>query len=115
MKTEHKNISTEVRDESFTKVMDNGTVESQEDRALKLMYGENLTNHQLSKKLNIPITSATRVVCGMRDKEYLFNLEKVFNKKTDAQNTVFALTVLGKKRGQNLLWQDFYDGKMGSV
>ena len=99
-------ISTEVKTDSFIKVLDNGTVDNQENRALKLMYGTNTTNHRLAKQLNIPITSATRTTNGMKKKEYLFELGKIWNKETEAHNTVFALTTLGKKRGQNLLWQE---------
>ena len=112
---ELQDISKEVRDDSFIKVMDNGTISTQEDRALMLMYGENVTNHQLSRKLNIPITSATRVTHGMchEDKLYAFSVEKVFNEDTKTQNTVYGLTTLGKKRGYNLLWQSFQSKKVG--
>lgn len=115
-KTFGSELSTEVRDDSFIKVLDNGTVDNQENKVLKLMYGGTYTNHQLAKELHIPITSACRTTCGMRkpDKGYLFNIEKIWNEETQAQNALMGLTPLGKKIGQNLLWQDFHNKKVGS-
>jgi len=101
-------ISTEVKTDSFIKVLDNGTVDNQENRALKLMYGGSMTNHQLSKELGIPITSATRTTSGMRKegKEYLCDVKRIWNADTNAPNTLMKLTPLGMKRAQNLLWQE---------
>lgn len=106
-----KSLSEEVRDENFFKVMDEGIPAAQEDKALKLMYGENLTNHELSDKLKIPLASATRTTCGMRKLGYLFNIEKVY--VNGRPRAMMGLTKLGKKVGLSLLWRDLHNKKVG--
>lgn len=106
-----KSLSEEVRDENFFKVMDEEIPAAQKDKALKLMYGENLTNHELSDKLKIPLASATRTTCGMRNLGYLFNVEKIY--VNGRPRAMMGLTKLGKRIGCSLLWRDFHNKKVG--
>jgi len=98
--------STQIRNESYFQLRKKRADVSQEKRALEYMYGTSVTNHSLARALHIPITSATRLTCGLRKKTWLFDMDKRINVETGVPNTVMGLTPAGMRVAQDILYEE---------